>query len=116
MTAATRHAVHRVGRDHCLAPSRTVDAPAGGARYGRMFPDLPSLIADGPALEAAGQPGGVCDAAAALDMLTRGGDDAVGAAGLAVLRAADRARHNRRPPRSGRTPTWPRCATPAHRS
>jgi hypothetical protein len=81
MSAATGHAVHRAGRDHCLAPSRTVDAPADGARYGRMFPGLPSLSADVPALEAAGEPGGVCDAAAALDLLARGGDDAAGAAG-----------------------------------
>jgi Animal haem peroxidase len=72
---------HRVGRGHCLAPSRTVDGPAGGARYRRMFSDLPSLAGDVPALEAAGQPGGVCDAAAALDMLARGRDDAEGAAG-----------------------------------
>jgi hypothetical protein len=97
MTTATGHAVHRVGRDHCLAPSRTVDAPTGGARYGRIFPDLPAMVADVTALEAAGQAGGVCDAAAtgepadeaggvydaaaAMDTLSRGRDDAAGAAG-----------------------------------
>ena len=81
MTTGTRHAVHRVGRDHCLAPSRTVGAPAGGARYGHMFPDLPSLICDIPALHAAGEPGGVCDAAAAQEVPDGGGDDAAGAAG-----------------------------------
>ncbi len=81
MRGATGHAVHRVGRDHCLAPSRTADAPAGGARYGHMFPDLPSLICDIPALHAAGEPGGVCDAAAAQEVPDGGGDDAAGAAG-----------------------------------
>ena len=61
MTAATATPrVHRVARDHCLAPSRTADAPTGGARYGRMFPGLPVLPGDTAALEAAGQPGGVC--------------------------------------------------------
>ena len=81
MTAATGYAMHRAGRDHCLAPSRTVDAPACGARYGRMFPDLPSLTCDIPALEAAGEPGGVCDAGAALEVPAGRGDDAAGAAG-----------------------------------
>jgi hypothetical protein len=81
MTAGTEHAVHRIERDHCLAPSRTVDAPTGGARYGRMFPDLASLIADVEDLETAGKPGGLCDATAALDVLADGHDDAADAAG-----------------------------------
>jgi Animal haem peroxidase len=81
VTTAPEHAVHRIGRDHCLAPSRTVDAPVGGARYGRMFPDLASLAADAADLEAAGKPGGVCDASVALEALADGHDDAEGAAG-----------------------------------
>jgi Animal haem peroxidase len=81
MTAGTEHAVHRIERDHCLSPSRTVDAPIGVARYGRMFPDLPSLIADVGDLETAGKPGGVCDATPALDVLSDGHDDAADAAG-----------------------------------
>jgi Animal haem peroxidase len=81
VTTGTVHAVHRIERDHCLAPWRTVDAPIGGARYGRMFADLPSLIADVEDLEAAGKPGGVCDATVALDVLTGGCDDAADAAG-----------------------------------
>jgi hypothetical protein len=53
----------RFVRDHCLAPSRAVDAPAPGARYGRMFPGLPPLSTDPDLLYSAGSPGGVCDAA-----------------------------------------------------
>lgn len=48
-------------RDHCLAPSRAVDTPAFGARYGRLFPDLPALVAAPEALVALGVRGGVCD-------------------------------------------------------
>jgi hypothetical protein len=33
----------RPARDHCLAPGRGDDAPAGASRYGRLFPDLPAL-------------------------------------------------------------------------
>ncbi|MEU3454719.1 peroxidase family protein [Micromonospora sp. NPDC006766] len=65
MTAAVetaRHGSLRAIRDHCLAPGRMVDAPEQGARYGRMFPGLPPLIADPQALYAAGTPGGACDA------------------------------------------------------
>ncbi|WP_306210627.1 peroxidase family protein [Actinoplanes sp. RD1] len=58
MTATTVHTV----RDQCLAPGRTVDAPSAGARYGRMFPDLPPLVVDPEVLYAAGTPGGLCDA------------------------------------------------------
>jgi len=46
-----------------------------------MFPDLPSMTADVGDLEAAGKPGGVCDATVALDVLADGHDDAAGAAG-----------------------------------
>jgi hypothetical protein len=70
------HGVHHVARDHCLAPSRTADTPTGGARYGRMFPDLPVLPCDTAALEAAGRPGGVCAGEVADH-----GDDARTAAG-----------------------------------
>ena len=45
-------------RDHCLAPSRTVET---GSRYGRMFPELPRLWVDDDALLALGVTGGICD-------------------------------------------------------
>jgi Animal haem peroxidase len=80
MKAASGYAVYRVGRDHCLGPSRITDAAVGGARYGRMFPDLPGLISDISELEAAGAEGGLCDAVAAR-VWTGSGDDAAGAAG-----------------------------------
>jgi hypothetical protein len=48
-------------RDHCLAPSRAVDAPVYGGRYGRMFPALPPLEAPSQLLLDLGQPGGPCD-------------------------------------------------------
>jgi hypothetical protein len=80
MTSAL-HGTHRAARDHCLAPSRNVDAPTAGARYGRMFPDLPPLRIDPDQLVRAGEAGGVCDASAALADLARGGDDAREAAG-----------------------------------
>ncbi|MGC9670560.1 peroxidase family protein [Planosporangium sp. 12N6] len=63
MTAApVRAAQRRIVRDHCLAPSRTVDAPSLGARYDRMFTALPPLVTEPDALYAAGTPGGLCDA------------------------------------------------------
>lgn len=52
----------RPARDHCLSPSRAVDAPLGGAKYGRMFPELPALRVDGQLLRALGRVGGSCDA------------------------------------------------------
>ncbi len=79
MTSAL-HGTHRAARDHCLAPSR-VDAPTGGARYGRMFPDLPPLRIDSDQLVRAGEAGGICDASAALASLARDGDDGREAAG-----------------------------------
>jgi hypothetical protein len=53
------------GRDHCLAPTRAVDAPLGetGGGYGRLFPELPPLQADNAALLELGNAGGVCDGA-----------------------------------------------------
>jgi hypothetical protein len=72
--------VYRVGRDHCLDPSRLTDAPVDATRYGRMFPDLPPLISDISALKAVGDAGGLCDAAAA-QVRAGGGDDAASAAG-----------------------------------
>jgi hypothetical protein len=51
------------GGDHCLAPSRSVDAPVDGAsgRYERLFPKLTALAAEGDALLALGTAGGICD-------------------------------------------------------
>jgi hypothetical protein len=54
---------------------------ADAAGYGRMFPDLPPLAADIAALEAAGDAGGLSDAAAAPEVTTGTGADAAGAAG-----------------------------------
>jgi len=53
---------HRtVARDHCLAPARATDTAATGARYGRLFPELPPLIISVDRLRALGQSGGLCD-------------------------------------------------------
>ena len=65
-------------RDHCLAPSRTVDAPIdrnGVHSYISLFPHLPRLVADESALWALGGPNGACDASLFAD--PEGGDDAV---------------------------------------
>lgn len=79
-TASAPHATHAVARDHCLAPARAVvdvvDAPPGATPYGRMFPGLPALDLPEDVLLTAGDAGGVCDAAAIVDDLARGGDDA----------------------------------------
>lgn len=72
--------VHPAARDHCLSLARSVDRPTGGARYGRMFPKLEPLGTDPHLLMRAGSDGGICDAAATLD-LGAGGDDAEEAAG-----------------------------------
>lgn len=49
----------------CLSPARanvvSIDAPIGPAKYGRMFPELPSFRADEEFLHALGRTGGVCD-------------------------------------------------------
>jgi hypothetical protein len=71
---------HPATRDHCLSAVRSVDRPTGGARYGRMFPGLEPLGTDPHVLMRAGGDGGICDAAAELDLGT-GGDDAEQAAG-----------------------------------
>jgi Animal haem peroxidase len=59
---ATATAV-KTARDHCLAPSRTIDAPLEGAsgRYERLFPDLEPLAGDEASLLRFAVPGGVCD-------------------------------------------------------
>jgi Animal haem peroxidase len=75
------HGSHAAARDHCLGPTRAVDRPTGPARYGRMFPDLSPLGTDPQVLMRAGEDGGVCDAAVALDEMAPGGDDASEAAG-----------------------------------
>ncbi len=72
-------------RDHCLSLVRAVDRPTGPARYGRMFGDLEPLAADPHDLIRAGDTGGVCDAAAVLDRLGPGSDDAAEAAGWPFL-------------------------------
>ena len=62
-------------RDHCLAPSRGADSPLGYAgRYGRLFPELPGLQADGERLLRLGDAGGACDGTTATP-------DGAGAAG-----------------------------------
>lgn len=60
---------------HCLAPSRTIDAPLAPHTYGRLFPELPALVAGEAALWSLGGPGGICDGALLADI--EGGDDAV---------------------------------------
>jgi Animal haem peroxidase len=59
----TGHESRGFGRDHCLAPGRSVDAPVDGAagRYERLFPELPALVGEEDALLALGAAGGVCD-------------------------------------------------------
>jgi hypothetical protein len=61
--AMTQASLVETGRDHCLAPSRTVDSPPDGAadKYERLFPDLPRLAGDEGRLLDFGVPGGVCD-------------------------------------------------------
>lgn len=75
------HGSRVAARDHCLSLVRAVDRPTGEARYGRMFPDLDPLGSDPRVLMRAGGDGGICDAAAVLDRLGAGGDDATEAAG-----------------------------------
>ena len=63
MTAATGIREASIGNSHCLAPSRSVDAPVDGAagRYDRLFPDLPALGGDDERLLALGVAGSICD-------------------------------------------------------
>jgi hypothetical protein len=75
------HGSRLAARDHCLSPVRAVDRPTGAARYGHMFPGLEPLGTDPQLLVRAGSDGGICDAAAVLDQLSPGGDDASEAAG-----------------------------------
>ncbi|MFD0783200.1 peroxidase family protein, partial [Micromonospora azadirachtae] len=75
------HGSHMAARDHCLSPVRAVDRPTGAARYGRMFRAVEPLGTDPDLLMRAGSDGGICDAAAALEQLQAGGDDATEAAG-----------------------------------
>ncbi|HYN53046.1 MAG TPA: peroxidase family protein [Thermoleophilaceae bacterium] len=72
MTAATGIREVSIGGDHCLAPSRVVDAPVDGVagRYERLFPELAPLEGDDEALLALGAAGGICDGG-------ESGDDAV---------------------------------------
>jgi hypothetical protein len=77
-------------RDHCLAPGRSVDNPAPGGGYRRLFPDLDPLECEDDALHALGRPGGACDAAAAAVEVQSDGarppdPDAQGAAGWPVF-------------------------------
>jgi heme peroxidase len=65
-------------RDHCLAPTRQVDAPIYGGRYGRLLPALRPLVTDAALLHALGRSGGPCDGSPFAD---DGGDDAREAAG-----------------------------------
>ena len=65
-------------RAHCLAPSRSIDAPVYGGTYDRLFPDLPPLDAEESFLHALGGRGGACDGSPFAE---RGDDDAHGAAG-----------------------------------
>ncbi|WP_433559090.1 peroxidase family protein [Pseudonocardia xinjiangensis] len=81
VSGAAPHGSHVAARDHCLSPARAVDRPTGAARYGRMFPGLDPLGTDPQLLMRAGADGGICDAAAVLDPLSDGGDDATEAAG-----------------------------------
>lgn len=75
------HGCHMAARDHCLSLVRAADRPTGTARYGRMFPGLDPLGTDPRLLMRAGGNGGICDAAAVLDRLDPGRDDATEAAG-----------------------------------
>jgi len=60
-TVAAQRLNAHPARDNCLAPSRAVDRPAFGARYGRMFPGAPPLDVDPDAVLALGIQGGMCD-------------------------------------------------------
>ena len=58
MTTLHQHAA----RDHCLAGERRIDAPLGGSRYGRLFPDLEVQRVDEGVVRRLGAAGGACDA------------------------------------------------------
>lgn len=68
-------------RSHCLSPARArvpIDAPLGPANYRRMFPELPSFLADEQFLHALGRAGGVCDCGDIEDSPESLGDSAAG--------------------------------------
>src|SRR5262245_39469336 len=77
-TVSAQHLNAHPARDNCLAPSRAVDRPAFGARYGRMFRDAPALVLDAEAVIALGVAGGRCDGST-LD--PDAGRESAGAAG-----------------------------------
>jgi Animal haem peroxidase len=78
--AATATAHLSPARDHCLAPSRSVDAPLGyGGKYQRLFPELGPLVDDEDFLLSVGYSGGICDGSPLAD--EPGCDDAQVAAG-----------------------------------
>jgi Animal haem peroxidase len=83
MPAAAPHPT--IARDHCLAPSRAVDAPVDGARgkYRRLFGEVAAFDADEEFLLRIGGGDGPCDAglAAVVEGDAEGGDDARVAAG-----------------------------------
>src|SRR5215467_1602133 len=58
----------RAARDHCLAPSRSVDPTAANHRYTRMFPELPHLAIEPAVLRAIAQ---ACDIANAFRAETK---------------------------------------------
>ena len=74
---------HHAVRDHCLAPSRAIDAPLDGAsgKYGRLFPQLPPLDADEGLLYRLGGSGGACDGGVVVVDGESASDDASGPAG-----------------------------------
>src|ERR1700716_4126798 len=48
-------------RVDCLAPGRAADAGTCAGRYGRLFPELPSLALESEFLRVLGRRGGACD-------------------------------------------------------
>lgn len=66
---------------HCLSPARTrfaIDAPLGPAAYARMFPELPSFLAEEKFLHALGRAGGICDCGDVSDSPESLGETAAG--------------------------------------
>jgi hypothetical protein len=84
MAVAVSHP--HVARDHCLAPSRTIDAPAGNThgKYRRLFPGIAAFDAEEDFLLRLGAAGGPCDASVTTDDVAEG-DDARVAAGWPML-------------------------------
>ena len=119
-TSAHSHGRLVAARDHCLSQARAVDRPTGAARYGRMIPDLDPLDTELRLLMRAGGIGGICDASAVLDRLSRDSDDATEAAGwpffgqliahdiTAASSSASPSPNTRTASRRRVTTTWPR--------